>query len=187
MRQFGRLVVIRIVAALVLSGVTLSQAVTQYTGHSRERSTGADPTRPELARGAYEAVLRHVYRSNMPQRPRVGIVSLIPPAFDDQDWPKTLASVPPSIRQMARAAVRPVTIRQESLPPGARLISTMNEPAIPYTSVSRVLATDDALGALVVLEHVCGNLCGELTVLWLTRSDTGSAWIVKALHSFWVS
>ena len=159
----------------------------RYTGRSKERSTGRDFTNADLARGVYEAVLRHVYRSAVPARPRIGIISLIPPPFDDEDWPRELATVPAAVREAARANQRPVTIRQESLPAGARLISTMNEPSIPYTSISRVFATDDGLGALVVLEHYCGNLCGELTALWLERKDTASAWLVKALHGFWVA
>ena len=155
---------------------------------SREPSSGIDPTNPALARGVYEVLLRRVYKGTIPASPIVLATSLIQP-FDELEWPRQLAGVPVTLQKASNAAeaLRPVTLRAEAFPPGARLVQSITPVDMPYTAFSRVFASDDGLGALVVFTHVCGNLCAESTVVWLRRESLSAPWIVRASHTFMVS
>jgi hypothetical protein len=75
----------------------------------------------------------------------------------------------------------------ESLPSGARLVESPGLTDIPITAFSRVFASDDGLEALVMFEHVCGTLCAEGTVAWLTRETVSAAWTIRGSFTFWIS
>jgi hypothetical protein len=155
--------------------------------HSDEPVTGPDPVDSSLSAGIYQAVLRHIYRGSVPARPIIVVKSLIQPFENDLDWPPSLEGVPTSLRQQSRSADarRPLALRSESFPPGARLVERSTD--VPYTEFSRVFVSADGLDALVVALLVCGNLCGEGSVLWLRRSSTTAAWVVRASGGYWIS
>lgn len=158
------------------------------SGFASEPPSGIDPTDPALALGVYEAVLRHVYKGSVPAAPIVRATSLIQP-FDELEWPARLAAVPLTLQKASSTpeARRPVTLRAESLPTGARLVESIKNTDLPYTAFSRVFATDDRLGALVVFTHVCGSLCAESTMAWLGREASSAQWTIRATYTFMVS
>ncbi len=158
------------------------------TGHTREPANGIDPTDPRLSAPVYETVLRRMSRGSLAQ-PTVVLKSLIPPFEEGDDWPARLAIVPVSVRQASQTteARKPVMLRRESLPSGARLIETPKISDIPTISLSRVFFSEDTLGALVVSEEVCGTLCATGQLIWLVRSSTTDPWRVQAALELWVS
>jgi len=163
-------------------------------GHSQEPPSGPDPTDSNLSRGVYEALLRYAFKGSLPQSFRVASVSLVPPDYDDREWPRELGAVPAPVRAATRSrdAQRPVTLRPEALPSGGRLIdefkiNAFDSQMIPYNSFSRVFPTADQLGALVVLEHVCGSLCAQGSLVWLRRVSTVDSWVIQAVHELWMS
>ena len=159
------------------------------TAHSNAPPVGTDPTDRQLAAGVYEAILRSVYRGQVPSQPTIVIKSLIQPYLDDRDWPSELAAVPLELRQRSRSAdaLRAVRLRPDSLPSGARLVESADLADVPFTALSRAFATVDGLNALVVFEHRCGNLCGEGTVAWLARETASATWTIRRTFTFWVS
>ena len=163
-------------------------------GRSNDTPSGPDPTDSNLSRGIYEALLRYAFKGSLPRSFRVSNVSLVPPDFDDRDWPERLGAVPAPVRVATRTreAQTPVTLRPESLPPGGRLIDGFNinvfdSQTIPYSSFSRVFPSADGLGALVVFEHVCGSLCANGSLVWLRRVSTVDTWVIQAMHGLWMS
>jgi hypothetical protein len=151
------------------------------SAHATGSPSGIDPTDTRLALGVYETVLRHVYKGKVPEAPVVQSTSLIQP-FDELEWPAALAGVPLTLqRTSSTAAMRqPVTLRAESFPAGSRLLPSVGVSDIPYTAFSRVFATDDRLGALVVFTYVCGTLCGQSSMAWLRRESLSAPWTVRA-------
>ena len=155
------------------------------TAHSREPVSGPDPTDPKLSAGVYEAILRRI--PSHVGKPTIVVTSLIQPFDDDEDWPSKLSVVPPAVRRASMDARRPVKLRSESFAADARLVEKPTAADIPYAGFSRVFFSGDTLGALVVAELICGNVCGQGELIWLRRDSTSASWIIDLTYMFWVS
>jgi len=162
--------------------------------YSRAASTGPDPTPSELARGIYDAAIRRVQPP--PTDLVIESVSMLPPILDDDEWTEQLAAVPQDLRIYFASApnAQAVTLRASSFAPAASLMSFKDidagigagriQTAFAFT---RVFVTGDTLQALVGFRYHCGNLCGEGTLLWLSRPTTRAEWMIRGQKTFWVS
>jgi hypothetical protein len=101
----------------------------------------------------------------------------------------TLGAVPPALRQLSQTAdaQRPVRLRPESFPADARLVERAGPLDLPHTSFSRVFVADDGLSARVVFEQVCGTLCAEGKIAFLTRAAPSAPWTIRSSYTFWMS
>jgi hypothetical protein len=159
------------------------------TAHSRERPVGPDPTPPALAAAVYDPILRHAFKGEVPPRLLVVSTSLIQPFAEDEDWPAQFRDIPPALKEISRTvdALRPVTLRAESLPDGARLVERPGPDDVPRISFSRAFVTSDGLHALAVYEYYCGNMCAESVLVWLHRTSTSGTFRILGRHLFWIS
>ena len=157
-----------------------------------------DPTDAALAKGVYEATVKYVLRNRKPGPLDVNSWTLVVPPMVDMDWPEAAKKFPASLLAALTSdqAQRPVLVRADVLPVGARLISnedyhsaaTAFDPQRPpRLAVTRVFATADGLGAVVVYHFTCGSLCGNATLLWLRRPSPLSRWAVHDTWEFMVS
>lgn len=198
----------------VVAGSTLSwnRTLRVRSGRSSEPPAETDPTPPALARAIFEAVLRHVYKPEMPERPVIETVSLVPVRPDAQDWQVPLLGAPPELRALLEVPEnrRPVWLNAASLPAATQLVprATISDVfrtapktdryggwetfrarygVSSYLSLSRAIITADGRDALVYFEHRCGSLCGEGTLLWLRRIPADGPWTVRGRRLFWIS
>jgi hypothetical protein len=129
-------------------------------------------------------VLPRIYR-NTAGAIVVARTSLVPAWLSRDDWSGSFAAVAELRPTLERAADRaPVFLRAESFPPGVKLITA--ESGRQTTWFTPVFFTADGRRAVVYFEHYCGNVCGEGTMIWLTRTDAGG-WQIGGSRTFWVS
>lgn len=167
------------------SRVTVDARLRINMGASPLSASGFDATDPVLARAVYEAVLGKVYRSASNHRSVVR-TSLVPAVLPRAAWSGSFAAVAELRPRLEQAADgRPVFFRAQAFPAGVRLIGSA-ERYETRTSLTQVFFTADGRLAVVYYEHYCGNLCGEGSMVWLTRADSG-VWQIAGDHTFWVS
>ncbi|HEY1306667.1 MAG TPA: hypothetical protein VGF24_24100 [Vicinamibacterales bacterium] len=154
-------------------------------GRSTLPADRMDATDPAVARAVYEAVLPTIYR-NTPGDIFVVRTSLVPAVLSRDGWSGRFAAVAELQSTLERAANRPpVFYRSEAFPAGVKLVTAV-ESGRRSTSFTPVFFTADGRRAVVYFEHYCGNLCGEGTPVWLTRTTAG-AWQIGGGLMVWNS
>jgi hypothetical protein len=167
-----------------------------------------DPTDPALARGLYVAALDLIFRREHPGRLLVQAETVPLPHVINEDWTRQLEGAPAELRaQLAPGtARRSVWHNLAAFPPQSQLLPQAEiTKAIglfgagdiarlrnrfgtsSYQAFSQVLVTADGLHALVQYGHHCGNLCGEGSLVWFSRSDRASSWMFRGRGFAWVS
>jgi hypothetical protein len=141
-----------------------------------EPPSGPDSLDSRVSIAIYDALLREIYRGQVPSVNVVESISLGVPWLDDLDWPAVLSGVPSPLRGLVRLpeSQHPVVLRDESFPPGTRLIDRAGPDDRLYTSLSRVFVSGEGLDALVYSHHVFGTLCAKGTLGWLQHGTTAS-------------
>jgi hypothetical protein len=180
-------------------------------GPSNETPTTPDPTSLEISRGVYATLFREIARSERSSRVVVVAESLVPQRPNDDIW-VAFRDAPLQLRTRLEApeSARPVLLNREAFPSGVQVVRgdviqqvfrsapksdiyagwmTFESKFRTHRSVAltRVFHTDDARNAIVYFEHHCGNVCGEGTLVWLTRESGTSSWTIRGRRNFWVS
>jgi len=154
--------------------------------HQQLEPVGPDPTLPDLAAGVYSVVLKRMSQGSL-KKPTVVTTSLLIP-YQEEEWPEQLKMVPPDVRRASATpeAQQAVTLRAESLPPGAILVDHRTAPKAPAARLSRIFFSEDGLGALVAFAQYCPSGCGRGELLWLQRKSVADRWKVHTAHLLWI-
>ncbi|MGH9240724.1 MAG: hypothetical protein ACRD3G_21985 [Vicinamibacterales bacterium] len=154
-------------------------------GNTTLAPDGIDPTDPALARAVYEVILPRATR-NAPGDIAVVRVSVVPPVLARAAWTGSFAAVAELRPTLDRAADRrPVWLRREAFPDGARLVASP-ERERRVTWFTPVFFTADLRRAVVYYHHLWGSLCAEGVMVWLTRTDAG-VWQIGGSQLMWIS
>jgi len=154
-------------------------------GRSTLSPSGWDPTDPARARAVYEVVLPKIYKDK-PGDMFIGRTSLVPAALSRDDWSGSFAPVAELRSTLERAAdSAPVFFRPDAFPKGVKLVTAL-EDGRKTTLFTPIFFTADGRRAVVYFNHYCGFLCGQGTMVWLTRTDAG-VWEISGSLTLWNS